>query len=458
MVGSFVRLLVGALAVLLSGCARAPDAKTQDVRTAQTAAPPQVPPQFVRLRGSSTVGASLAPALAEAFLRSRGATNIGVRTDDKRENYVTVSGIVGGKYSMFQIHYPGTREGFQGLAAGECDVAMASRPIEDDEVAKLHALGDMTSADAEHVVAMDGIAIVVNPSNPVSSLTVDQIGSLFRGDVKDWSQVGGRAGAVHRYIRDKRSGTYDSFVHLALGGSDIPALGATVLDDAESVAAAVAKDPQGIGFVGLPSVGSTKPLLVEDGEAVPLGPTPDSVKSEEYAFSRRLFLYTAERAASPLAKDFVEFALSDEGQKVVAQAGFVSLAATSAPVTVARKGAPETYVRETSGAQRLSFSFRFRGNDLDARSVRDLDRMSRFIKVASSSHRDVSLFGFSDPQATSAKSVAASQKRAEKVAEKLRERGIEARVVEGLGDAMPVAPNSTPRGRQKNRRVEVWLR
>jgi phosphate transport system substrate-binding protein len=461
---------LGTMVWLLAGCAywseakTSPGAKNAKSAPATTASEPEAPSpsgpvgETVRLRGSSTVGTDLAPKLAAAFLSANGAPDVTTRLGSKNQNRIVVSGTLRGRVVTFEIEYPGSDAAFECLRTGTCDVGMASRPIQTDEIEKLKELGDMTSPACEHVLAMDGIAVIVNRSNRLTKLSVAQIAGIFGGELKTWDRVGGSPKEVHVVTRDKVSGTYDTFVQFAMAGRDVTDR-ATVVDDSEAVAAQVAKDEAAIGFVGLPYVAGAKALAVQDGNATALVPTPFTVGTEDYAFSRRLFLYTAEKPKSALAAQFVDYALSDAGQGVVPQTGFVSLNVQLGTTAVPAE-APEGYAKATSGAQRLSFNFRFRGNTarLDPKSVKDLDRMARFIKVTSSNARSVTLLGFSDDQGSEQKNVEVSRQRASTIADQLRGRGIEAERVEGFGSALRLAPNEKDSGRAKNRRVEVWLR
>jgi phosphate transport system substrate-binding protein len=234
---------------------------------------------------------------------------------------------------------------------------------------------------------------------------------------------------------------------------------AAVFDDSEAVAGQVAKDENAIGFVGLPFMGGAKAIAVQESSAGATAPTLFTVGTEDYAFSRRLFLYTTAKPNTPVAAQFVDFALSDAGQAVVPQTGFVSLNVLLGP-SQAPAGAPLAYTKATLGAQRLSFNFRFKGNGarLDPRSVDDLDRAARFIKVASSNARNVTLLGFSDDQANEQKNVSVSRQRAAAIADQLHDRGIEADRVWGLGSVMPLAPREDENRHARNRRVEIWLR
>jgi phosphate transport system substrate-binding protein len=461
-------LFIGLLTTLLPGCAYwfdhdygkqpAPAAPHKEVAQAADDTSNN-DENVIRLRGSSTIGSALAPRIVSAFLSDANATEIVTKEGKKEENRTVVTAKLSGKPVTFMIQFPGSSAAFDCLANDTCDIGMSSRPISEEEVAHLESAADMTHDESEHVLAMDGIAVVVNRTNAVQKLTVKEVGAIFRHEITNWSQVGGTNAEIHLVSRDKGSGTYQSFVELALAGKDVPLDKARVVLDNEAIAASVKQDAAAIGFVGLPYVGETRALAIQDGEAVPMGPTPFSVATEEYAFSRRLFFYTAQAPKKALARKLVEFAISDAGQAVIAQTGFVALDIRAAQAQLP-VGAPEAYAKAVTGAQRLSFDFRFKGttNKLDPRSVHDVDRLARFLRVASSKARAVSLFGFTDGPAADSKSVELSKQRAGTIATLLRDRGIAPQVVEGFGGLMPLASNESAEGRRKNRRVEVWVK
>lgn len=410
----------------------------------------------MRMLGSSTIGASLAPHLAQAYLAHLGATDAAVHEEGKKDNHIRVTGTVGGKAKTIEIDYPGSGAGFVGLAEGRCEVAMSSRPIRGAEADKLRALGDMSSPGAEHVLAMDGIAVIVNKANRINALTVEQIGGIFSGK-KAFGDVGG-SGTVHIYTRDKSSGTYDAFKDFALGGKEIDP-SAKVMDDNESVSASVSSDEAGIGFVGLPFVKDAKAVAVQDGDAAPQSATPLSVSTEDYPLSRRLFLYTAENARKDVV-DFVNFAQSDDGQKVVAKDGFIELSTSPVSASIPA-GAPDEYRKAVDGASRLPFNVRFRPgtSTLDAKARSDVARAARAAASRGGASRSLVLLGFADKSGAEPQNVELSRVRARAVADQLKGLGLDAKFdVLGLGSALPVAPNDTPEGRERNRRVEVWIR
>ncbi|MGA2218728.1 MAG: phosphate ABC transporter substrate-binding protein, partial [Terracidiphilus sp.] len=261
---------------------------------------------------------------AAAFLKNQGATNIQILSGAKPEEKFVKGTLPGDSSPSFiTIAAHGTATAFTALAEKTCDIGMASRKINPDETAKLMSLGDMLSPSNEHIVGLDGIAVVLSSSNPVSQLDKDQIMRIFTGEITDWSQVGGSQGAIKLYARDDESGTYDTFKTLVLAGKPL-APGAQRIEDSKTLSDAVAADPNGIGFIGLPYILSAKAIAVSDKGTHPLLPTRLTVSREDYVLSRRLYLYTRGNPTDKYTRKFIEFALSKAGQEVVGNSGFVT--------------------------------------------------------------------------------------------------------------------------------------
>jgi phosphate transport system substrate-binding protein len=446
---------------------------------AESATAPSVPPPgapaspaapagngevVLRLQGSNTIGESLAPALAEKFLTSQGARD--VRRESMGTDETRVVGTLEGGPKAIEIRAHGTGTAFEALASNGADIGMASRPIRPDEKSRLAALGDLTSRASEHVLGLDGLAVIVHPANPVDALSLDQVRDLFTGRISDGSRVGGTAGPVQLYARDDNSGTFETFREIALRGQGLAA-GARRFENSKELAQGVAGDPRGIGFIGLAFVGGAKAVRISaDAGSMAMRPTVLTVRTEDYPLSRRLYLYTAAAPSNPWTKRFVDFALSDPGQAVVEASGFVGqalarqtlAAATEAPAP--RTGLPPAYARFTQGAERLPFNFRFRtgSDELDTKAYRDLGRLVQLMTDPDYQSRQVLLFGFADAQGADAANLTLSRNRAQAVRAALESEGIRPTVVEGFGEELPVAENDTPEGREKNRRVEIWLR
>ena len=404
---------------------------------------------LLRLSGSNTIGAQLAPALAEAWMAGRGISNFHRETTASDET--RVSGTKDGTTFAVDIKAHGSATAFTDLAAAACDIGMSSRKIKTDEATNLQSkgLGDLTSNSDERVVGLDGVAVIVNEANSTDSMTIQEVAAIFSG--------GGTGRAWNIYARDDKSGTYDTFKDRVLGSRPLPA-SAKRFEDSQALVAAVAKDPNGIGFVGLPYASGAKILAISEKGALPLVPNANTVKTESYALSRRLYLYVPDNA-KPEARDFTRYALSDDGQAIVEKNGFIGqkvglMSSASAPAH-----APAGYLQIMPSADRLTVDFRFRtgSSQLDTKAVDDIKRVAASMNTQYSG-RGVMLVGFADSTGNASTNIQLSKDRAQAVSEQMKRQGIEAVFITGFGQELPVADNGTPEGREKNRRVEVWLR
>jgi phosphate transport system substrate-binding protein len=194
---------------------------------------------------------------------------------------------------------------------------MASRPAKIEEVAAATAKGVNLKPTT---VAYDGIAVIVNSANPVKSLTRRQVEQIFTGEVTDWSAIGGTPGKISIYTRNTSSGTYSEFKELAMKKRDY-APSSQKLAGNEQIAAEVGKNPNGVGYVGLAytKAGGVKVAAIEGTL-----PSKETVLAKTYPYARPTFYYTNGEPAG-LSKEFVDFTISDSGQKIVAQVGFVPI-------------------------------------------------------------------------------------------------------------------------------------
>ena len=185
---------------------------------------PQEPARRValRLHGSNTIGKELASAVCEDFLKSEGATSV-QRKPGEKEDETDIEAILPNESAeplIFEVQAHGTKTAFEDLAAGKCDIGMASRQITSEEAQQCASagLGDMFSPACEKVLGLDGIAVFVNQSNPINALTKEQIAKIFSGEITDWSEVGGHPGAInlHSPMRNPARSTYSALLYSAL--------------------------------------------------------------------------------------------------------------------------------------------------------------------------------------------------------------------------------------------------
>lgn len=222
----------------------------------------------------------------------------------------------------------GSGTGISSLISGTCDVTMSSRNIKDKEITLAKQKG-INPYEIE--VAMDGLAVVVNPKNPVSKLTIDQLAGIFTGKITNWKEVGGEDGRIVILSREVNSGTHVYFKEHVLrkgnpDGKEEFAPSALLLSSSQAIADEVAQNPAAIGYYGMGYISSKqKPIMVAKDEKQEFeASTIDNVVSGKYPISRPLFLYT-NGAPQGLVKKFVDFSLSKEGQDTVLATDFVPI-------------------------------------------------------------------------------------------------------------------------------------
>ncbi|TWR67671.1 substrate-binding domain-containing protein [Pseudomonas grimontii] len=425
------------------------------------AAPLPVPDQgpALRIQGSNTIGAALGPALVKGLMEHQGLQAVHSEPAEGANEQRVVGKTRQGKTVTIEVAAHGSSTGFVALKKTSADLAASSRPIKDSERVDLEPLGDLKSPEAEQVIAIDGLAIILNPHNPLNTLNTEQLAQIFNGEINTWEALGGVGGAIHLYARDDQSGTYDTFKELVLRLRGKPlAASAKRFESSEALSDAVSQDPQGIGFIGLPYVRQAKAVAIVDGDSQPMLPLNSLIATEDYPLSRRLFFYLPPSSRNPRAKALVDFTQSSKGQAIVAANGFIAQQVQAMTVQP-RPSMPDDYQAIARDAQRLTVNFRFAEGSasLDNKARQDVQRVVAYIKSHNQLDKQVSLVGFGDAKNDPQRAALLSKLRAMAVRRELVKNGVVLRDIRGFGAQMPVAANTADEGRIKNRRVEVWV-
>jgi len=412
---------------------------------------------FLRIHGSNTIGAHLAPEIVYSWLESKGYKVLSDKMSAKEERVIV--GVKSGKKLVIEVHAHGSSTSFKDFSSGKTDIGMSSRPIKAKELKKLSSLGNLNSKQSEYIIALDGLPIIVHKSNPLIKLSKKQVKDIFSGKITNWAQLGLHNGRINIYARDNNSGTYDTFKSLVLGKKNPLARGAKRFESNANLSDEVSKDPNGIGFVGLAYIRDTKVLAISDTQTRALIPEIFSIATEDYVLSRRLFMYIPENNPHPLAKEFADYAVSSAADTLVTKIGFVSQKINAYRVKIP-SNAPYQYQKLASGAVRLSLNVRFKSGSikLDNKAVRDIERLVNYVTRPENKGKKILLFGFADkneviPYVSDILSVS----RADAVADYLARNNIHPKRVRGYGGKLPVANNETALGRYTNRRVEIWM-
>ena len=212
----------------------------------------------------------------------------------------------------FTYNPTGSGSGITAVAEGRCDIGLSSRSLKDEE--KEQGL-------TETVLALDGIAIIVNPENTVEDLSLETIAKIYTGEITNWSEVGGNDGEIVVIGREAGSGTRDGFESIT-GTKDACAY-RQELTSTGDVIATVAQNPNAIGYASLAAVKDTVKAVSVDGVA----PSEDTVKDGTYTVQRPFVLVTrTDEALSEAAQKFFDFATSTEASELISAAGAVPVA------------------------------------------------------------------------------------------------------------------------------------
>lgn len=219
-----------------------------------------------------------------------------------------VNGAFTEKYGVdVNLNLTGSGTGIQEASEGKCDIGNSSRKLKDEEAEKLDAT----------VVGLDGIALVVHPTNEISDITIEDLAKVYSGEITNWSELGGADKAIVVIGREDGSGTRDGFESIVMG--DKEAKYAQELESTGSVINAVSTTDGAIGYASLANVDeSVKALKIEGVEA-----TEETVKSGEYKVQRPFICATLKGTDNELVKAYLDFILSPEGQELVKAQGAV---------------------------------------------------------------------------------------------------------------------------------------
>jgi phosphate transport system substrate-binding protein len=210
----------------------------------------------------------------------------------------------------------GSGVGIASLLDKTTDIADSSRKISPEEIEKAKAAGVNPN---EIPIALDGIAVIVHPTNAVKALTKAQIKDIYTGKISNWSEVGGKNAKIVAVNRDTSSGTFEAFETLALNKEKVRPDALTTASN-QAVAQTVAQTPNAIGYVGHGFLSPKVKAVTVDKIAC----TKQTIQSEKYPLSRYLYVYMNGKPSGNVQK-FINFLLSAEGQKLVGQEGFVEV-------------------------------------------------------------------------------------------------------------------------------------
>lgn len=275
---------------------------------------------FVSSCGSSNSAQAAADSSAE-YIENKGSDTIVNLALAWAERYQSEHSDV-----RISVTGGGSGTGIAALINGTVDLANASRRIKEEEITEAKSKG---VNPVEHIIARDAIAVIVNPENPVSELTLRQISDIYSGRTTNWNEVGGEDRPIVKLSRETNSGTHVYFLEtvLRLGNKvdkTLFSMNTLLLPSSEGIVSEVRDNPNAIGYDGLGYVPADLKMIAiaKEAGAPYVLPSIETVNDKSYAIARDLYVYTDGEPTGRI-KDYLGWILSAEAQQIVAELGFV---------------------------------------------------------------------------------------------------------------------------------------
>lgn len=438
----------------------------------------------INVSGSATMGSVLMPALIQGFALRNGMTVAREAVDATNFVYVLRDEADGTAVARFYFHASTTDEGFADLLVNEADIVMALREIRPKERkrARSAGLGDMTQANRSRVLALDAMVPIVSPTNPVDTLSPQELAAVFAGRITNWKELGGADVAIALHLPDGSTGLGQSVEDDVLGPARMDlAEGITRHTLPDALVQAVLRDPFAIGIASYAETGNARTLTLTGPCGFSLSADRGTIKTEDYPLTAPMFLYLPARRLPKVAREFLAFTRGPSAQIMIRRAGFVDQAPEEVSIdaqgyrfaNAITSAGPEVSLEELQrmtrtlyGMARLTTSFRFEAGSvrLDAQSRSNVQQLARALEQGKYDARQILLVGFSDGDGPAEANRNIALKRAEAVQRAVQAAAETANFdridmgVDAFGEALPMACDDSAWGRQANRRVEVWVR
>ncbi|WP_373354884.1 substrate-binding domain-containing protein [Pseudoroseicyclus sp. CXY001] len=432
----------------------------------------------LRISGPARLAGLILPALIEAYARGLGAPL------ERQEAAGLVTYQLGGEAGLtLALRATSTEDGFADLLAHEADMALADRPLTPMELslARDAGLGPLEDGAQQQVLALDALVPVVSPGRQMARLALRDLVRIYAGEITEWEALGQPQGPINAYLAEPSDGQAQHFETAFLQRSGRALAPAVRRLPAAELAAAVAADPSGLGLLPFGATDPALPLAVSGPCGLSLAPDAAPIRTEDYPLTLPLTLTMPRRLQHPHVAAFLAWLAEPEAQLVLRRAGVIGQ--EPAEIPVAEQGERFLAAIGNAGAEivlsdlrdmadllgprtRLSPTFRFGegGVALDGPSRSSLAVLARRLTDGRYAGRELMFIGFSDRLGPAARNLALSEDRAAAVEAALLAAlggtlppGVTLAHA-GLGEALPVACDDTLWGRERNRRVELWLR
>ncbi|MGZ9808981.1 substrate-binding domain-containing protein [Pseudoroseicyclus sp. H15] len=435
----------------------------------------------LRLSGPARLAGLILPALIEAYARDLGAAVSREEAGD-----LVIYRLEGPGAMVLSLHSTSTEDGFADLLAHEADMALADRPLTEMELslARDAGLGPLEEGRQVMILALDALVPVVFSGRAMDRLALRDIVRIYAGELTDWADLTRSTavpGPITAYLADESDGQAQHFVTEFLMRSGRGLSPEVIRLPTDEVAAAVAADPTGIGLVPFEAVDLALPLQISGPCGISQPADPANIRTEDYPLTLPLTLNMPRRLLHPNLAAFLAWLAEPEAQLVLRRAGVIGQ--EPAEIPVAEQGARFLAAIGNAGLEvrlsdlrgmadllgprtRLSPTFRFDegGAVLDGPSRSSLQVLARRIAAGRYAGRELMFVGFSDRLGAAPTNLQLAEERAAAVEEALiaamggEVPGNVTLTHAALGEVLPVACDDTIWGRERNRRVELWMR
>lgn len=438
----------------------------------------------IRMSGAAAMGELMMPALLEAFAQRNGYSSQSRREGDIGFVFELTDRASGKVQAEFSFAVSTTDEGFADLLANQADVVLSMREIrpEERDLAREAGMGDLSGDNRSRVLALDAIVPVVAPGNPIRKINPQDLALAFAGRITNWSDIGGPDAPIALHLPDLRTGLGQSVEDRLLGPAGLVlSETATFHRISLDLAEAVMSDPFALGIASFAETGATQVLSLTGTCGFQLAATRRNIKTEDYPLTSPMFLYLPQRRLPKIGREFLAYLRSPAAQLVIRRAGFVDQTpeeilideqglrfanAVSAAGSEIRLEELQRLVNTLSPLRRLTTSFRFETGSvrLDAQSRSNVQQLARALEQGRYDARRLLFVGFSDADGAAAANRDIALRRAEAVRRAVVNSATTIDIsrvtldVDAFGEALPMACDDSPWGRQANRRVEVWVR
>lgn len=433
--------------------------------------------EMLRLAGPEIANQTLLPLLvagyasaqnAEADVTIQGEARIARIYED--QGFGEEAGIISAIVKRSDV-------GLQALLDNQVDIALTNRRITREEARAFSSELNERMVDPanEQVVALDSLAIIVHPDNPVSRISLADLQAIYEGRITNWRELGGEDRPIRALRSDTAYGTEAEFLQQVAHNTsgDAPVLGDT------EASIIVSQDPGAIGHVSLALQRGNKAVDIEMSCGIQHAPSSFTTKTEEYPLVRRVYMYNRGSETDQQKSGFWDFVVSQDADALIAKSGFIDLGMERVSLNTLNESAAEVlkqtsdpfvleqtkaYLEQAETWDRLSITFRFdtASTRLDEKAKRDLERLASYVSGLDEG-ATLAIVGFTDADGPATNNLRLGEERALAIRSTLQDSLSAAGVsidieTKSFGEFAPVACNDNSRGKSINRRVEVWIK